>query len=114
MNAQPNTEAVRNADESFFEALLDRDIPALEALLGDEFLIVDVASGTVHSRDAFLEAIRAGAVTFEEIETFPDESVIRPCRFGHRHRDRPHRDVLPRPRRRTHGGQQPLHPRISG
>jgi ketosteroid isomerase-like protein len=57
--------------------LIDGDIPALETLLADEFLIVDVASGSVHPRAAFLEAIGGGMVTFQEITTYPDESVIR-------------------------------------
>jgi ketosteroid isomerase-like protein len=70
-------EAILRADAAFFEALIDRDLPALEALLGEEFLIVDVASGTVHSRAAFLEAIGGRMVTFEQIKTFPAETMIR-------------------------------------
>ena len=77
MTAQPDIEAVRRADLNFFDALLDRDIRALEALLADEFLIIDVASGSVHPRAAFLEAIGGGMVTFKEIKTFPDEAVVR-------------------------------------
>jgi ketosteroid isomerase-like protein len=69
--------AIQRADSAFFAALVDRDIPTLEALLAEEFLIVDVASGTVHSRAAFLEAIRAWAVTFVQINTFPEETRIR-------------------------------------
>jgi hypothetical protein len=52
-------------------------MPALEALLAEEFLIVDVASGSVHNRAAFLEAIRGGTVTFKEIKVFLHETVIR-------------------------------------
>ena len=77
MTAPADTEALRRADLAFFDALLDRDIPALESLLAEEFLIVDVGSGTVHPRAAFLEAIKGGAVTFREIKTFPDETLIR-------------------------------------
>jgi ketosteroid isomerase-like protein len=77
MTARPGIEAVRRADLGFFGALLDRDIPALESLLADEFLIIDVASGSVHLRGAFLEAINGRMVTFREIKTFPDETVIR-------------------------------------
>lgn len=68
---------MRRADLGFFEALLDRDIRALEVLLADEFMIVDVGSGSVHPRAAFLEAISGRMVTFQEITTFPDEAVIR-------------------------------------
>ncbi len=77
MTTQPETEALQGADSAFFEALLDRDVPALEEILADQFLIVDVASGSVHLRAGFLEAIGGGQVTFREIETFPDEAVIR-------------------------------------
>ena len=72
-----DTEALQRADAAFFKALLERDMPALEALLAEEFVIVDVASGSVHHRAAFLEAISGGMVAFTEIEVFPDETVIR-------------------------------------
>jgi Domain of unknown function (DUF4440) len=69
---------VQRAEAAFFDALLDGDVTALEAVLDQEFLIVDVASRSVHDRAAFLEAIGTGAVTFEEIETFAGETVFRP------------------------------------
>ena len=82
MTALADTEALRRADLAFFDALLDRDTHALESLLAEGFLIVDVGSGTVHPRAAFLEAIKVGTVTFREIKTFPDETVIRPAGPG--------------------------------
>ena len=72
-----DTKALQHADAAFVKALLERDMPALEALLAEEFLIVDVASGSVHKRAMFLEAISGRVVTFQEIKTFPDETVIR-------------------------------------
>jgi ketosteroid isomerase-like protein len=75
-NGWPETQ-LRGADRSFFQALLDGDVRSLEALLADEFLIVEVAGGSVHDRAAFLDAIRSGAVRFDEIEMFPSETVIR-------------------------------------
>jgi ketosteroid isomerase-like protein len=77
LTTQRQIDAVQRADSAFFNALLDRDLSALDARLGEEFLIVDVASGSVHTRAAFLEAISAGMVTFQEINTFPGEAVIR-------------------------------------
>jgi ketosteroid isomerase-like protein len=68
---------LQQTDLDFFAALLDCDVPTLEALLADDFLIVDVVSATVHSRAAFLEAISGGTLTFREIETFPYERTIR-------------------------------------
>jgi ketosteroid isomerase-like protein len=70
-------EELQQTDLDFFAALLDDDMPTLEALLADDFLIVDVMSGTVHPRAAFLEAISTRAVAFREIETFPYERTIR-------------------------------------
>ena len=69
MTSEAQIEAMQDADAAFFEALLNRDIPALETLLAEEFLIVDVASGSVHTREAFLSAIRDGVVSFREIKT---------------------------------------------
>jgi ketosteroid isomerase-like protein len=77
VTAHPGIEAVRRADLDFFEALLNRDIRGLGVLLADEFMIVDVASGSVHQRAAFLDAIRRRMVTFQEIKAFPEEAVIR-------------------------------------
>ena len=77
MTGRAQIASVRRTDLDFFVALLDCNIPGLEALLADEFLIVDVVSGSVHPRAAFVEAISAGLVTFEEIETFPAERTIR-------------------------------------
>jgi ketosteroid isomerase-like protein len=70
---QREIEILQRADSDFFKGLLAGDIPALESQLAEDFLIVDVASGSVHRRVAFLLAI--GAVIFQEIETFPEESV---------------------------------------
>jgi 2-methylisocitrate lyase-like PEP mutase family enzyme len=77
VTAEFQIEELKRADTGFFEALVDGDIPALEALLAEDFLIVDVASGSVHPRAAFLDAIDGRMVTFREIKTFPDDTVIR-------------------------------------
>jgi len=77
MTSEAQIEAMQDADAAFFQALLNRDISALETLLAEEFLIVDVASGSVHTREAFLNAIRDGMVSFREIKTFPEEALIR-------------------------------------
>jgi ketosteroid isomerase-like protein len=74
---QEQIEGLHRADAGFFRALLAADIPALESLLAEDFLIVDVASGSMHPRGAFLLAIAGGAVIFQEIKTFPEESMTR-------------------------------------
>jgi chromate reductase, NAD(P)H dehydrogenase (quinone) len=70
-------QAVRNADATFFAALLAADGMALDALLHEDFAIVDVATGSVHTRSEFLEAVASGAVRFQSIESHPAEAIIR-------------------------------------
>jgi ketosteroid isomerase-like protein len=74
---QQQIEGLLGADSDFFKALLAGDIPALESVLAEDFLMVDVASGSLHRRGGFLLAIAGGAVIFQEIKTFPEESVTR-------------------------------------
>jgi uncharacterized protein (TIGR02246 family) len=76
-STQTPTDAVAAADEALFAALLDRDLTALERIFAEDFLIVDVAGGDVHSRGAFLGALDSGAVTFRRIRAFPGEAAIR-------------------------------------
>ena len=67
------------ADEMFFGALLSADIAALEAVLADDFVIVDVMSGRVTGREEFLAAIGSGMLRFAEVTRFPAEQSVR-CR----------------------------------
>lgn len=68
---------LKAADDAFFDSLLEGDVETLEQVLADEFLIVDVAAGAVHTRADFLGAISAGMVSFESIERFHDEAIVR-------------------------------------
>ncbi len=74
---QTQADSVAAADAALFAALLDGDVDALDRILADEFLIIDVASGEVHPRAVFLEALEGGAVTFHAIQAFTEEAVIR-------------------------------------
>jgi chromate reductase len=82
--AQPSgprtAEPVLRADAAFFAALVAQNAPALAALLAEDFVIVEVSSGQVHPRGAFLDAVRSGAVVFEAIERWPHETLVR--RYG--------------------------------
>lgn len=73
-------EPVPRADAAFFAALLAQNAPALAALLAEDFVIVEVGTGQVHPRGAFLDAVRSGAVVFEAIERWPQETLVR--RYG--------------------------------
>ena len=63
----------------FFGALLSADMAALEAVLADDFVIVDVMSGRVTGREEFLAAIGSGMLRFAEVTRFPAEQSVR-CR----------------------------------
>lgn len=57
----------KTADGRFFDALLAGDLAALDRILADDFLIVDVMRGEVTTKAALLEAIGARQVAFESI-----------------------------------------------
>jgi ketosteroid isomerase-like protein len=65
------------ADEAFFSALLSADMGSLEAVLADDFVIVDVMSGGVTGREEFLSAIGSGMVRFAEVTRFSAEQSVR-------------------------------------
>jgi ketosteroid isomerase-like protein len=65
------------ADEAFFGALLSADIASLEAVLADDFVIVDVMSGRVTGREEFLSAIGSGMLRFVEVTRFSAEQSVR-------------------------------------
>jgi len=72
MNLMPDA---LTADRRFFAALIDGDGRALDRILGDEFILIDVMSGSVITKPDFLAAIRARQVTFEAIE--PADNLVR-------------------------------------
>jgi ketosteroid isomerase-like protein len=56
------------AEEEFFGALLAGKIQALNELLVDDFILVDVMRGAEISKAELLEAVASGQVKFEAIE----------------------------------------------
>ena len=56
------------ADDAFFAALLAGDTRALAEVLADDFLIVDVMSGNVSDRKAFLGPLGDGRLRFQSID----------------------------------------------
>jgi ketosteroid isomerase-like protein len=67
----------RTVDRRFFGALVGRDRATLDAVLTDDFLMVDIVAGGVVSRAELLELTGSGEVSFAAIEQFPDETVVR-------------------------------------
>lgn len=60
---------IRRSEADFFAALLAADTAQLSALLAPDFRIVDVMSGQVADRDAFVSAVDSGDLRFLDIVT---------------------------------------------
>jgi ketosteroid isomerase-like protein len=56
-----------NADRRFFAALLTADLDALDALLADDFVLVDVVSGGEVGKAALIAALATGDLRFVSI-----------------------------------------------
>lgn len=56
------------AERRFFDALLEANSASLEALLAEDFILVDVMGGSEITKAALLEAIGSGQLKFESIE----------------------------------------------
>jgi ketosteroid isomerase-like protein len=72
-----------DTDRRFFKALLAADVSALEALLTDDFVLVDVMRGGEIPRAVLLAALGSGTFHFDAIElvesrarTYGDASVV--------------------------------------
>jgi len=63
------------ADKRFFDALVVGDAQALDHILTDDFILIDVMSGSEITKPAFLTAIGSRQVKFEAIE--PAENRVR-------------------------------------
>lgn len=72
-------EPILETDEAFFRALLAADVAALEGVLADDFLLIDVMQGSEVPRAALLEAVGSGLLQFQTIERV--ETWVR--RYGH-------------------------------
>ena len=62
-------------DKQFFAALIAGDAQALDHILVDDFILIDVMSGSEITKPAFLAFIGSGQIKFESIE--PAENRVR-------------------------------------
>ena len=62
-------------DKQFFAALIAGDAQALDHILADDFILIDVMSGSEITKPAFLAFIGSGQIKFESIE--PAENRVR-------------------------------------
>src|SRR5258707_8260196 len=63
------------ADKRFFDGLIAGDVQALNRILADDFILIDVISGSEITKLAFLAAIGSGQIKFEAIE--PADNRVR-------------------------------------
>src|SRR5215204_1472168 len=54
-------------EQEFFNALIEADQKVLDRLLADDFVLVDVLTGSEVSKTALLEIVIAGGLRFEEV-----------------------------------------------
>jgi ketosteroid isomerase-like protein len=65
-------------DRGFFRALVDGDVQELKRLLDEDFVLIDVMSGSETGKPALLAAIKSSQLKFEAIEALE----ARPRRYG--------------------------------
>jgi len=63
------------AERQFFSSLIDSDVESLDRILGDDFLLIDVMTGSEVKKPDLLAVLRSGQLKFEAIE--PVESQVR-------------------------------------
>ncbi|MGC2194720.1 MAG: nuclear transport factor 2 family protein [Terriglobales bacterium] len=63
------------ADQQFFNSLIGSDVGALDRILSDDFLLIDVMTGSEARKPDLLVVLRSGQLKFEAIE--PIESQVR-------------------------------------
>ncbi len=66
------------AERRFFTALVQGDASSLEDVLADDFLLIDVMSGSEVPKAAMLDVLRSGQLKFHSIQ--PAEARVR--RYG--------------------------------
>src|SRR5258706_14052821 len=64
-----------HADDQFFASLTKGDAAALDAILTDDFILVDVMSGSENAKASLLELIGSGQLKFISIE--PSDRKVR-------------------------------------
>jgi hypothetical protein len=68
------------AERQFFSSLIGGDVEALDRILGDDFLLIDVMTGSEVKKPDLLAVLRSGQLKFEVIE--PVESEVRFATMG--------------------------------
>jgi ketosteroid isomerase-like protein len=64
------------ADRAFFTALTSTDVEALDSLLVDDFVLIDVSSGSEITKPMLLAAIGSCQVKFDAIEVIESRTRV--------------------------------------
>jgi ketosteroid isomerase-like protein len=67
----PDAAAVQAAEDTFFAALLSGDRTRLTAVLGQDFVLVDVMAGSEIPREALVDSIASRLLIFDAIDRHP-------------------------------------------
>jgi ketosteroid isomerase-like protein len=73
-----DTAGALEPDREFFRSLIDGDVEALNRLLADDFVLVDVMRGAEVPKTALLELVGSGQLKFESITA----AEVRARRYG--------------------------------
>lgn len=63
------------ADRQFFTALIENDLPTLDEILADDFVLIEVIGGSEVFKSGLLEVLRSGRLKFQTIE--PADNRVR-------------------------------------
>jgi ketosteroid isomerase-like protein len=63
-----STHTPHATEQAFFRALIESDYETLQRVLADDFVLIDVMSGSEVTKAALIEAICGGQLKFESIE----------------------------------------------
>ena len=65
------------AEQQFFASLIRADVQRLDSILGEDFLLIDVMTGSEITKSSLLAVLGSGQLKFETIHPF--EQRIRTC-----------------------------------
>ena len=67
-NQRMNKQTPKAVEQNFFTALIEGDEAELEKILADDFILIDVMSGSEVSKAALLETISGGQLKFDHLD----------------------------------------------
>jgi hypothetical protein len=63
-----NMQSPESAEQQFFTALIEADVASLDRVLADDFLLIDVLTGSEVSKSALLDVVNGGQLKFQRID----------------------------------------------